>query len=163
MFEKQRFYITYGPRLCNIYYLVSTVTTTNTATIYGTTDCLQIYTYVYILYVFIEVRLHKLLSADVLQQLINFLDSFLQDRTFWIKIIDLSREIEAGVTQGSCLSLLLYVIYINGIPTARNTKMALFSDDTLYYTSNRNFKYVVVCRLYTAVECTSRWKIHFNI
>lgn len=80
-----------------------------------------------------EGLLFKLLTMDMPHQLINILRSFLQDRTFKVKIGDLlsaSRKISAGVPQGSCLSPHLFSIYINDMPLDKEANIALFADDS---------------------------------
>ena len=39
-------------------------------------------------------------------------------------------EVEFGVPQGSCLGLLLFLIYINDLPKITQGKMSMYADDT---------------------------------
>lgn len=67
--------------------------------------------------------IYKLMNANIPHPLVKLIDSFLKDRTFQIKINDhlsTSRNIEAGVPQGSCLSPLLYLIYTNDFPYTKS-------------------------------------------
>ena len=81
----------------------------------------------------------KLISLGVPTQLVNILKSFLHNRKFSIKVENnhsTSRNIYAGVPQGSCLSPQLFAIYVNDIPLHPKAKVALFADDTLLYASS---------------------------
>ena len=113
--------------------------------------------------------IHKLTLSNVPHPLIVLIESFLKGRTFKIRISDhlsTSRNIEAGVPQGSYLSPLLYSVYINDFPTKGPVTLALFADDTLLYTSNRNFKYAVY-KLQRQLDVTNdwlaKWRIQLNI
>jgi len=82
----------------------------------------------------------KLIKCGVPTQLIKIVNSFLCARNFQIKVgsnLSSSRNIDAGVPQGSCLSPHLFAIYINDIPCHPNSKLALFADDTLLYSVGR--------------------------
>uniref|UniRef100_A0A2S2N7M6 Putative RNA-directed DNA polymerase n=1 Tax=Schizaphis graminum TaxID=13262 RepID=A0A2S2N7M6_SCHGA len=105
---------------------------------------------------------------DVPHQLINILRSFLQDRTFKVKIGDIlsaSRKISAGVPQGSCLSPHLFSIYINDMPLDKEANIALFAEDTVFYatgaTNNAAIKRVQR-QIDLAVLWFKQWKITLN-
>lgn len=88
-----------------------------------------------------EGLLHKLLRIGTPFHLIKIIQSFLQNRLFKIrhdKVLSSSRMSNAGVPQGSCLSPILYNVYTNDIPINNNASLALYADDTLLYTKNRN-------------------------
>ena len=40
----------------------------------------------------------------------------------------------SGVPQGTVLALLLFLVYINDLPTCVRNKVRLYADDTLMYT-----------------------------
>lgn len=66
--------------------------------------------------------------------------NFLTNRTTKFKFgEDLSNDIniKRGVPQGAALCQILYSVYVNGTPTAQQTqtKLGLFVDDTVYWTS----------------------------
>ncbi|CAF1413612.1 unnamed protein product, partial [Rotaria sordida] len=84
--------------------------------------------------------IYKLNDYRLPRYIINYLISFLQNRTAAIEIENvLSRpfNLKSGTPQGSPLSPLLYIIYtadsMNGIPT--HTEHGLFADDTALWTS----------------------------
>lgn len=84
--------------------------------------------------------IYKLLELEIPLQLTNTIFSFLSNRTFQIKkdsSTSSTRPILAGVPQGSCLSPHLFSLYINDMPIKDNAKVALFADDTLFYSSGR--------------------------
>ena len=68
--------------------------------------------------------------------LIKIVPSFLEDRTFKVKvknIFSINKTVTAGVTQDFILGPILYIIYDNDIPKHRKTKLAIFADDTATY------------------------------
>lgn len=75
----------------------------------------------------------KLIKNQFPDHLIKIISSFLQNRTFQVRVANtLSNKytIPAGVPQGAVLSPTLFNIFINDIPKHTNTSLALFADDT---------------------------------
>jgi len=62
----------------------------------------------------------------------------------------------AGVTQSSCLSSLLFTIYINNIPTSPGTKLSLFADDTMFYHTSMG-KHHAAKKLQNQVDLAVIW------
>jgi hypothetical protein len=76
--------------------------------------------------------LHKLRSI-LCDHFYQLLKSYLTNQHFHIKHEDLHAElklIKADVPQGSVLGPILYLLYINDMPTTSNSTMATFPDDT---------------------------------
>lgn len=70
--------------------------------------------------------------------MINFIKSYLQQRTFKIKKDGTTTGefiIEEGLPQGSAISL--FNIFTNDIPTDTRTKTALFADDLAIFTTSK--------------------------
>lgn len=104
--------------------------------------------------------IHKLHTmSTVPTSLIKIIQSFLSNRNFKIQISDLKstlRRIEAGVPQGSCLSPLLYIHYINDLPSSPHVTTSLFADDTMFYASNTS-KNFAINRLQRQITATTDW------
>jgi hypothetical protein len=66
--------------------------------------------------------------------LINHISSFLSERKFSVTVEGeiSTREIQAGVPQGSVLSPTLYNMYINNALQTSGVHLALFADTCLY-------------------------------
>lgn len=101
--------------------------------------------------------------------IIKLIKSFLTGRTFYIRVanhISTPRHIEAGVPQGSCLSPILYVLYINDLPLTVHSKTAIFADDTMFHSGNRNTNYAILQlqkQLDLAETWMKRWRLKLNI
>ena len=111
---------------------------------------------------------YKLICINSPQYLTKIVHSFLQFRKFQVAVDNSMSEqiqIEYGVPQGAVLSPTLYSIYIYDIPTPTDCQLALFADDTAFFTSSRYCKTITriiektAKRLY---KYYTRWKIKIN-
>jgi hypothetical protein len=90
--------------------------------------------------------LHKMLSMNIPLQLLKIIESFLSERTFFAKIENQNssiRMVNASVPQGSCLSPTLFNIYTNDLPTNTKSRVCLFADDRMFYSSNHNARFAI--------------------
>lgn len=113
--------------------------------------------------------LFKLAKMNVPVPLIKLIKSFITGRKFYIKRSDKTSEpkdVEAGVPQGSCLSPLLYVAYINDLPNTKDAETSLFADDTLFFATKRSNREVVATvqrQLNAATEWFNTWRLKLNV
>ncbi|CAF2084855.1 unnamed protein product [Rotaria magnacalcarata] len=105
--------------------------------------------------------IYKLNDLRLPKYIINYLTSFLKNRTASIEIENvLSRQfnLKSGTPQGSPLSPLLYIIYtadsMNDIPT--HTEHGLFADDTALWTSS-NTMTSLSSRLQQSIDAFESW------
>lgn len=112
-------------------------------------------------------KLHTM--SDTPTHLVKIIQSFLTDRKFQIKIenhTSSTRNISAGVPQGSCLSPLLYSHYINDMPKEEHVTTSLFADDTMFYSSYPT-QIIAIIRLQRQVDKTvkwlNKWKLKLNV
>lgn len=80
--------------------------------------------------------LHKLGSYGISGPVAKWIKSFVSDRTFVVKVGDRlssAHKIASGVPQGSVLSPLLFLIYINDVTDELTCSCKLFADDLKIY------------------------------
>ncbi|KAL4123315.1 hypothetical protein QTP88_015512 [Uroleucon formosanum] len=101
--------------------------------------------------------------------MIKLIKSFLSDRSFQVRVVDqqsTTRQIQAGVPQGSCLSPLLYIQYVNDLPLLDKIQTSIFADDTMFHTAHKNRNYAI-CQLQRQLDQTviwiDRWRLKLNI
>jgi hypothetical protein len=84
--------------------------------------------------------LHKMINLNFPQYLTCMVSNFLQDRSFHVDVNGAQShtyDIPFGVPQGAVLSPTLYnIYYTHDIPKSPKTKLALFADDTAFYSSS---------------------------
>jgi exonuclease III len=89
-----------------------------------------------------EILLKKLRNIGIRNNEFEWFKSYLTGRTQKVKINDVyseSIENKLGVSQGSALGPLLFLIYMNDIVhTVKDCSIKLFADDTLIYISGKN-------------------------
>lgn len=112
--------------------------------------------------------LYKMKMMEIPSGIIKIINSFLQDRTFRVKIEDklsTSRPVAAGVPQGSVLAPTLYLIFTNDIPTTTTAKISLFADDTMFFAANNNVKYAIIQaqkQIRLASDWFFKWRLRLN-
>lgn len=78
---------------------------------------------------------YKLSMSSTPRRVVKIIASFLEDRTFQVRVQDDTSDfhpIQAGVPQGSCLSPTLYCKYTDDIPVGKGVQLALYADDAAY-------------------------------
>lgn len=87
-----------------------------------------------------EALVHKMMKFNVNYQLCKLVHNFLQNRHFAVKYGEVTSEtktIQAGTPQGSCLSALLFIIFISDMPNHPIIKKSQFADDTMLYLTHK--------------------------
>ena len=83
--------------------------------------------------------LHKLPCYGISSNILNRVSSFLNNRKHRVKIgnsFSVYKNVTSGVPQGSCIGLVLVILYVNGLTDYnfdRNTLVSLYADDTKIY------------------------------
>ena len=95
------------------------------------------------------------------------LESYLNQRKFFVKYKDETsnlNDISAGVPQGSVLGPILYLLFTADIPlpTAANTMLATFADDTVVVSSDRSIE-IATKNLQDAINLIVAWFNEWNL
>lgn len=112
--------------------------------------------------------LHKLVINQVPLGLVKLVQSYLDNRQFFVQVDDYTSSIRippAGVPQGSILGPYLFLLFLNDIPIQTRTKLACFADDTACFTSSRDPD-LVIDRLQLSINLLLKyftsWKLKLN-
>ncbi|GBN76767.1 hypothetical protein AVEN_124516-1 [Araneus ventricosus] len=101
--------------------------------------------------------------------LVQLLNSYLDDRKFVVRIDNISSEpktMKVLIPQGEKIFPILYSIYVNDIPTTHKTLLGMYADDTAILTRNKNPKYTAAAinqHLEKLDDWFVKWKITLNV
>ena len=109
----------------------------------------------------------KLAFYGIQGPLLNWIRSFLTNRTQCVVLNGQSSRpsnVLSGVPQGTVLGPLLFLCYINDLPKIFTSKVKLYADDVLLYSSIRT---ITDCQnlqddLSRLVQWADRWQMSFN-
>ena len=110
----------------------------------------------------------KLKTYNIKGPILNWINSFLSDRTQFVKINNSSSNnlnVSSGVPQGSVLGPTLFIYFINDLPNAiKNSNVKIFADDTKAYNGIKNSEDVT--NLQNVIDemflWTQQWLLQFN-
>ena len=107
----------------------------------------------------------KLYHIKLPPTLLRFTSSVLQDRTIKTKEGNDSSHpvhLEAGTPQGSILSPLLFLIYVNDVPISEPIKCTQYADDIGLYTCHKNKNRKMQRQIDTLEKWCQKWFIKLN-
>lgn len=112
--------------------------------------------------------IHKLIKMKIPSYLIRLINAFIRNRHFSVYVnnnISNKIKIPAGLAQGTCISPILYALFVADIPTDPSTKIALYADDTAIYSSSKQTN-TIVNRLNSSLASLqnyfNKWRIKLN-
>lgn len=104
----------------------------------------------------------KLQWLGIQGRLLSLLRSFLSDRSFQVRVnstLSQPATISAGVPQGSVLGPLLFLIFINDLPSVIPSNVAIYADDVTIWGTNSS---VVQSAMDHAKRWSSDWGLPIN-
>ena len=111
---------------------------------------------------------HKLSSYGIRGQLLNWIDAFLTDRKQQKVVLNGETSqpqlVISGVPRGSVLGPLLFLCYINDIPTVVKSKIKLYADDALLYRNINSEEDITILQqdLNLLSQWAKKWQMNFN-
>lgn len=110
----------------------------------------------------------KLTKMNLPTYLVRIINSFIRNRHFVVHVNGgTSRKvaIPAGLAQGTCISPILYALFVSDMPDIEKIEKALYADDTTLYTAARSSN-IIVKRLNSSLlilqDYFVKWKIKMN-
>ena len=98
---------------------------------------------------------------------LQWIKKFLENRTQKVAVAGVTSSVSAvtsGVPQGTVLGPLLFLIYINDLPSTVSSTIGLFSDDTYIYRSIRNIDDCKILQedLRKLIQWEQSWSMEFH-
>lgn len=100
--------------------------------------------------------------------MVRMINAFIHNRSFAVHINNTKSHninIPAGLAQGTCISPILYALFVADMPITQNTQAALYADDTGIYTSAKGSNTIIKRlnqSLQTLQEYFNKWRIKIN-
>ena len=110
----------------------------------------------------------KLLSMKMPKYLCKIIADFLENRTFTVTVnssLSSTKDIPAGLPQGSILSPLLYTLFTSDFKAPKLTDVAYYADDTALISSSKVTSALLKKMEKSLVSCNkyfTKWKIKIN-
>ena len=112
-----------------------------------------------------ERMLHKLNSLGIQGQALDWIRSFLSERTQKV-VVDgeesEQRDVASGIPQGSVLGPMLFVCFVNDLPDEVKSSVLLFADDTKLYASVPENHEQIQEDLDKLQDWSGDWQLRFN-
>ncbi|GBM88804.1 RNA-directed DNA polymerase from mobile element jockey [Araneus ventricosus] len=115
-----------------------------------------------------DALIHKLINYNTPPYITKTFLSYMKNRKFAVKVkssLSETKNIHAGVAQGSKIGPTLFSIFINDIPKQFNTMISLYADDTAILARNKNPNYIQLAlnrHLLSLEDWFAKWKIAIN-
>ena len=94
-----------------------------------------------------NILVNKLRNYDISKHCVEWFKSYLSGRTHVTCVNSVTSEpsrCTCGIPQGSILGPLLFIIYINDLPSfVKNVEVCMYVDDTVLYTSSKQISTLV--------------------
>ncbi|XP_044755111.1 uncharacterized protein LOC123314063 [Coccinella septempunctata] len=111
--------------------------------------------------------IHKLEHLGIRGKLLSWIDSFLNDRKFRVRVggvfSDLAMKVTSGVPQGSVLGPILFLLYTSDLPSLFDSSCLLFADDAKLYRAPSLSPNQLQLDLDKQVQWAEEWQLPLNV
>ena len=109
----------------------------------------------------------KLKGYGIGGNLLSWISDFLTDRTQFVSVngsCSSKTQVHSGVPQGSVLGPILFIYYINDLPSVTTCNLKIFADDTKAYTpiNSVNDQIKLQTCINSLSDWTDKWLLKFN-
>jgi hypothetical protein len=112
-----------------------------------------------------KLLLFKLQHIGIRGSLLYWLDAFLSDRTFKVKVgsvLSASEKVISGVPQGSVLGPLLFIVYTADVKYSVRSSWVMYADDMKIYNDSLNYQ-MLSNDISNISKWASDWQLPLNI